>query len=89
MTSDDPMGSELGSKHYDLPEIYDVAFSWDLSEETGFFKRVFETHVPFPVRHILEPSCGTGRFLRTLPAHEFHVTVTTSIPPCSGTPEPP
>lgn len=62
------------SKLYDLPNIYDIAFSWDLSEEIYFFKRVFETRVDFPVRHILEPACGTGRFLRTLPAHGFQIT---------------
>ena len=59
---------------YDLPEVYDIAFAWDLSQEISFFKRVFETYVPFPVRHVLEPACGTGRFLRTLPAHGFQVT---------------
>ena len=64
----------MRSKLYDLPEIYDVAFSWDLSEEIGFFNRVFRRHAPFPVRQILEPACGTGRFLRTLPAFGFHVT---------------
>ena len=74
MTSDEPGRDQPRSRLYDLPEVYDAAFSWDLSEEIGFFKRVFETHVPFPVRHILEPACGTGRFLRTLPAHGFHVT---------------
>ena len=74
MTGDDPRRRQLRSKLYDLPEVYDVAFSWDLSEEIGFFKRVFETHAPFPVRHILEPACGTGRFLRTLPAHGFQIT---------------
>ena len=64
----------MRSKLYDLPHIYDIAFSWDLSEEIDFFKRVFQTHVPFPVRRILEPACGTGRFLRTLPSHGFHIT---------------
>ena len=64
----------MRSKLYDLPEVYDVAFSWDLSEEIAFFKQVFEMHVPFPVRRILEPACGTGRFLRILPAHGFQVT---------------
>lgn len=64
----------MASKLYALPEVYDIAFSWDLSEEIGFFKQVFEEHVPFPVRRILEPACGTGRFLRTLPAHGFQIT---------------
>ena len=64
----------MSAKLYDLPQLYDIAFSWDLSQEIDFFKRAFETHVPFPVRHILEPACGSGRFLRTLPFNGFHVT---------------
>lgn len=59
---------------YNHPQIYDIAFSWDLFEEIRFFKRVFDSHVPFPVRHILEPVCGTGRMLRALAAGGFRVT---------------
>lgn len=59
---------------YSHPEIYDIAFSWDLSDEIRFFKRVFESHVPFPVKHILEPACGTGRMLRALAGAGFQVT---------------
>ena len=59
---------------YALPEIYDIAFSWDVTKEIGFFGRVFEEHVPFTVEHILEPACGSGRFLVTLPKHGYHVT---------------
>ena len=65
---------DVSTRLYDLPEVYDIAFAWDLSQEINFFKRVFETYVPFPVRHVLEPACGTGRFLRTLPTHGFQVT---------------
>lgn len=59
---------------YRHPEIYDIAFSWDLSEEIRFFKRIFETHVPFPVKNVLEPACGTGRMLRALAGAGFQVT---------------
>ena len=65
---------QLRSRLYDLPKIYDVAFSWDLTAEIDFFNRVFVIHVPFEVRRILEPACGTGRLMRTLPAHGFRVT---------------
>ena len=64
----------MPSRLYGLPEVYDIAFSWELSEEIAFFRRVLETHAPFPVRRILEPACGTGRFPRTLPVHGFQVT---------------
>ena len=42
MTSNDPGISQTHSRLYDLPDVYDTAFSWDLSEEIAFFKRVFE-----------------------------------------------
>ena len=64
----------MHSKLYDLPQIYDIAFSWDNAQEISFFKTVYETHVPFPVKQILEPACGLGRFLRALPALGFKVT---------------
>jgi SAM-dependent methyltransferase len=59
---------------YDRPLYYDIAFSWDLESEIGFLKEVFEEFVPFPVERVLEPACGSGRFLRALPAHGFHAT---------------
>lgn len=58
---------------YVHPQYYDIAFTWDLSDEIAFFGRVFESHVPFPVRRILEPCCGTGRFLLALPRHGYSV----------------
>ena len=59
---------------YNHPEIYDIAFSWDLTEEIRFFNRVFETQVPFSVKRVLEPACGTGRMLRALAGGGFKVT---------------
>lgn len=35
---------------------------------------MFTEHVPFPVRRILEPCCGTGRFLLALPRYGYSVT---------------
>lgn len=59
---------------YSHPLYYDIAFTWDLSPEIAFFGRVFERHVPFPVGRMLEPCCGTGRFLVALPRHGYSVT---------------
>jgi len=59
---------------YTLPGYYDVAFSWDLKDEIAFFGELFRRHVPFPVENILEPACGTGRFLVALPGHGYRVT---------------
>jgi SAM-dependent methyltransferase len=64
----------MAEELYGLPHYYDVAFSWDIEPEIGFLEDVFERHVPFPVRRILEPACGTGRFLRALPVHGYSVT---------------
>ena len=38
------------------------------------FGRFFKQHVGFTVKHILEPACGTGRFLITLPKYGYHIT---------------
>jgi SAM-dependent methyltransferase len=59
---------------YEHPEYYDIAFSWDVGPEIEFFGTVFEEHVPFEVRRILEPCCGAGRFLLALPRHGYSVT---------------
>jgi len=53
----------MKEKLYDLPKYYDVAFSWDISQEIELFRELFMNHVPFGVKKILEPACGTGRFL--------------------------
>ncbi|MFH1502721.1 MAG: class I SAM-dependent methyltransferase [Candidatus Eisenbacteria bacterium] len=62
------------SELYLYPQCYDIAFTWDLDPEIEFFGRVFAEHVPFPVRRVLEPCCGTGRFLLALPRHGYSVT---------------
>lgn len=59
---------------YRLPEYYDIAFSWDLSRDISIFQEFFRRFVPFEVRSILEPACGTGRFLVALPNYGFRVT---------------
>ncbi len=38
------------------------------------FRRFLKQHVGFTVKHILEPACGTGRFLTTLPKYRYHIT---------------
>jgi SAM-dependent methyltransferase len=58
---------------YNRPLYYDIAFSWELTAEIEFFASVFSQHVSFPVRRILEPACGSGRFLRTLPTFGYEV----------------
>ncbi len=64
----------MSEELYEHPEHYDIAFSWDLDTEIEFFGRLFRAHVPFEVRRVLEPCCGTGRFLLALPSHGYSVT---------------
>ena len=70
----------MQAKLYSLPEIYDIAFFWDISQEIEFLGTLFKRYVPFEVKHILEPACGTGRFLRSLPKYGYHVTGYDSSP---------
>ncbi len=65
---------------YSLPLYYDIAFSWNLEPELDVFDRIFERHVPGSVEHILEPACGTGRFLVALPRRGYRVTGYDSCP---------
>lgn len=58
---------------YDLPAVYDVAFGWDISQEVEFFRSLFARHVPFEVKRILEPACGTGRFLTRFPRCGYRI----------------
>ena len=48
---------------YSSPEIYEVAFGWDLARELDFYETCFRKHVTVPVRRLIEPCCGTGRML--------------------------
>jgi SAM-dependent methyltransferase len=64
----------MSEELYNLPQYYDIAFSWDIKDEIGFFGRLFRDHVPFPVKNVLEPACGTGRFLVAMPAHGYRIT---------------
>ena len=60
-------------KLYSSPEIYDVAFGWDLRLEMDFLESCWATHVEGPVRRILEPACGTGRILLALTERGYDV----------------
>jgi SAM-dependent methyltransferase len=51
---------------YSSPEIYEVAFGWNLTLELDFYEGVFRRHADGSVRRVLEPCCGTGRLLDAL-----------------------
>jgi SAM-dependent methyltransferase len=65
---------------YSSPEIYEVAFGWDLTRELDFYERCFREHgMPAPgrpgrpVARVLEPCCGTGRMLEALARRGYEV----------------
>jgi SAM-dependent methyltransferase len=58
---------------YSSPEIYDVAFGWDLTLEIDFLEQCWATHVPGVVKRVLEPACGTGRILEALARRGYEV----------------
>lgn len=43
----------MSEELYNLPEYYDIAFTWDITREAEFFARILKQHVPFPT-HISE-----------------------------------
>ncbi len=51
---------------YNLPLYYDVAFSWDPTDELALLRRAFADHARRPVKALLEPACGSGRLLIAL-----------------------
>ena len=57
-------------KVFDNAAIYDLAFSWDLTEEIDFFKTVLGNSR----RNLLIPACGTGRYAYRMGLENFHVT---------------
>lgn len=63
----------LAQSLYSNPEIYDVAFGWDLRLELDFLESCSEAHTTGPIRRILEPACGTGRLLLAFAEREYEV----------------
>jgi SAM-dependent methyltransferase len=61
-----PVSPATSSRLYASPEVYDVAFGWDLTLETDFLESCWANLVEGPVRRILEPACGSGRILKAL-----------------------
>ena len=64
----------MKGKLYNRPKYYDIAFSCNTVSEIKLFRKIFKRNVPFQVRSILEPACGSGRFLARLPEYGYHIT---------------
>ncbi len=55
-----------GRQLYDLAELYDIAYDWEVLPELDFYIQAMQAFGGRPVRRILEPACGTGRNLQVL-----------------------
>lgn len=57
---------------FDYPEYYDIAFSGDIEQEILKYRRCFEC-CEHDVKFLLEPACGSGRFLRAFPNFGYNI----------------
>ena len=54
---------QIDASLYDFPKYYDLAYGSDWKAEFDFLNGLFERFVPFEVKRVFEPACGTGRLL--------------------------
>lgn len=59
---------------YDYPELYDAGFNDELWREADFFEAAFKKYVPFPVKTLFEPGCGSGRLIVEMATRGYRVT---------------
>src|SRR5687768_7580680 len=59
---------------YDYPRYYDLVFGSDWKAEFDFLTAAFKHFVPFRVRRVFEPACGTGRLLFRLANAGYQVS---------------
>ena len=57
---------------YDLPTYYDASFSYEMSDELAFLKKVFKKYSNSSQPELLEPACGTGRLMIPLIREGFN-----------------
>ena len=59
---------------YDLPQYYDLSYSYNMQAELAFLKQVFTDNNRVKHPRLLEPACGTGRLLVPLIRSGFYCT---------------
>lgn len=59
---------------YAHPQYWDLAFRSETALEANFIESACRKYVPFPVRHFLEPGCGSGRLLVEMARRGYQVT---------------
>jgi len=69
------MGSRvIEANWYDFPQYYDAAFRDDTKPQADFLEAVARRYVPFPVRGLLEPACGSGRLVAEMAKRGYELT---------------
>jgi SAM-dependent methyltransferase len=58
---------------YSCPHYWDLLFRDETRREAGFFEAAFRRYVAFPVRHLLEPGCGSGRLVVEMARRGYRV----------------
>jgi SAM-dependent methyltransferase len=58
---------------YAHPQYWDLAFRSETRLEADFIQAACAKYVPFPVRRLLEPGCGSGRLVVELARRGFQV----------------
>ena len=65
--------SVVTSSWYDAPQYYDLAFRSETRPEADFIEAACRQYCELPVRHLVEPACGTGRLVTELAARGYRV----------------
>lgn len=68
------MKKTIDARWYDYPQYYDLALRAETKREADFIEAACRKYVPFRVRRMLEPACGTGRLLAELAARGYRMT---------------
>lgn len=68
------MNTVVTTSWYGAPQYYDLAFRSETGPEADFIEAACRKYCQFPVRHLLEPACGTGRLVAELAHRGYRVT---------------
>lgn len=58
---------------YKHPKYYDIAFTRNTKDDIIFFEYCFQRYSNVVVKRVLEPACGSGMFLESLPKYGFYI----------------
>ena len=64
-------GRALNANWYDYPHYYDIAVQNYTRSEADYIEALCRKHCRFQVRRLLEPACGSGRFILELASRGY------------------